>query len=258
MAGDRAFRQRAGERVQQKLPIQQAKPDAVFSSLYNAEIHWEKCNAVGNSSWVFLSNMIPWSKGIAYAQSFVTTPKDVEAVLHLGIMGNYKVWVNDRLIMSEPEMRNAEVQAFAAPCQLKKGVNRILVQLDSWNRKTLVSRLQICDKKGIPITGLQNSTVYATYPDESRLPMPEAIPYFATTFFRKANWPPTLKTWSTISYWPAAMAVRLTIRPPWKRSIKHSEKAPNCSLFHYYRMAYYQVLQNSTGADEESKTILSD
>ncbi|MEO6038850.1 MAG: DUF3857 domain-containing protein [Saprospiraceae bacterium] len=237
-------------------PIEHPEPDAVFISSYNADIRWQKAVAVSASGWVFAGNMITWNNAISYAQSFVTAPKDLNAIVTLANIGSFKVWVNDRLIMSDPEMRYAEEQVFQAPCRLKKGMNRILVQNGSLQRGAQGFRLQLCDEQGHLLPDLSSSLTYAPYPKEAAGKMPERIPLFAETFFKAklaakpdnlVNYLLLARYYSNVSDYSAFLE---TIN-------KALEQAPNCSLLHYYKFAALHRLKNLTGADEESKTIVS-
>lgn len=237
-------------------PIEHPEPGAVFTSLYNSEISWQKANSVSATGWVYMGNMVSWTNGIAYAQTFVTAPADMDVMVSLASIGNFKVWVNDQLILSDPEMRSCEDQVFQAPCRLKKGVNRILVQNGFLRQASHGFRLYLCDKNGNPLPGLQSSATYAPYPKNAGQPMPERIPFYAETYFKEKL---AADNKNLINYLLLAQYYHYISDYTSAQEIINQalEKSPNCALLHYSRYFIVEGLQNMTAHDEESKTIIS-
>mgnify|MGYP000608831952 CR=1 FL=1 len=164
-------------------PITQPEPTALFKSTYNSDIQWFKPSAINGEGVIVPSFFVKHSTGIVFAQSFVTAPADIEATLALGFAGNIRVWVNDRLIISEQEYRRTDFDLYKAKCRLKKGVNRVLVQIGFENTDNYTFFLRFVDEQANQIPGLSSSASYAPYTkDESNL-VATPIPFFAEAYF---------------------------------------------------------------------------
>jgi tetratricopeptide (TPR) repeat protein len=166
-------------------PIAQPEPDAMFKSTYNADIQWFKPSSPIGEGSIVPNFYVRYSTGIVYAQTFVTAPSDLETTLAMGFTGNIRVWVNDRLILSEQEYRRTDFDLYKAKCQLKKGVNRVLVQIGFEDNTDNSFFLRFVDDQANQIPGLSSSAKYTPYvKDDSRL-VPTPIPFFAEKFLEE-------------------------------------------------------------------------
>lgn len=165
-------------------PITQPEPGAKFKAANNADIYWFTPSADDGDPWVMTGDYIQWQTGIIYTQTFVTSPMDQEVILGLGFTGNAKIWVNDRLLFAEREMRTTDFDFYRVPCTLKKGVNRVLVQLGYLEEDHPNFVVRFLDQKGDLVSGLSSSGVYVPYVKDENKTLPKALPFFAEEFFR--------------------------------------------------------------------------
>lgn len=165
-------------------PIEQAEPTAKFKASNNSEIYWFTPSADDGDPWLMTGDYIQWETGIVYAQTFVNSPSDQDVLLGLGFTGSAKVWLNDRLLFAEQEPRTTDFDFFRVPCSLKKGVNRVLVQLGYVNEGGPNFIVRFLDQKDNLLPGLISSATYAPYPKDSQKELPKVLPFFAEEFFR--------------------------------------------------------------------------
>lgn len=166
-------------------PISQPKPDAKFQALNNSDIWWISKSDEFHDGWVSVEEQIKWRSGIAYAQSFITSAQDQDAVLALGYTASsLKIWVNDQLVFAEQLHRHTDFDVFKAPVKLKKGVNRVLLQIGLVEDGTMNFGLRFLDKSGRPASGLQSSTIYQPYAKADGA-LPARQPFYAVEYFKK-------------------------------------------------------------------------
>jgi predicted Zn-dependent protease len=164
-------------------PIAQPKADARFISSDNAEISWFTPSAHADD-WVRTSAFIPEYTAVVYAQTFVEAPADMEAILALGIGGTAKVWVNDRLILTEDEEVVSEIDTYKAKCVLKKGYNRILVQLGYTSNESPNFIVRLLDKNHQLLPVLNHTPQYQEYAkDTAPFDAGQVIGHFAENYW---------------------------------------------------------------------------
>jgi|GEM_PF-2354004 len=108
------------------------QPEAKFKSKYGGEVAWNNPQYISNSAYEWKSTYENSSDAIIYAQKFIETDKDQEVLLSMGYSGSLKVWINDQVIYSEPELRSTTADHFQIRFNLPKGKNRLLVQLGNY------------------------------------------------------------------------------------------------------------------------------
>ncbi len=81
-------------------------------------------------------------------------PQDQTVYCNIGCAGSVKVWINDELVIAESKERSTELDNYSVKYDLKKGVNRVLVQLGYTNSSYPSFSLRITDDKYRPITNL--------------------------------------------------------------------------------------------------------
>jgi len=145
-------------------PVDHPEPDAVFKSLTNADIKWFVPSTEIKEGWTVVDNQFNNYSAVVYAQNFVNSTTDQEMYCDAGCSGSLKVWINDELIIYEPEERVTEMDAYIAKCKLKKGVNRVLVQLGFTNNSFPNFTIRFTDEKQQLISGISGSSVYSPYP----------------------------------------------------------------------------------------------
>lgn len=164
-------------------PVSQVDNSKPFINKFGARVGWFDIPAVRNDRWVDFTYYFSNShNSIVYAQAFVTSDKDQEVQLRIGVSGSVKAWVNDALAISEQEERNNGTDSYIAIVKLNKGVNRLLIQLGESYCNNLNFMVRLTDQKGMPIDGLVVSTEPQSYKKETsyvaKAVTPEAVTYF--------------------------------------------------------------------------------
>ncbi len=143
------------------------EPTAVFKSATNADVKWFAPNAENKDGWNPVIYQINRQTAVTYAQTFLNSPEDLSVILNIGFSGAIKVWLNDELTISEPIERVTDFDAYSVKCNLKKGTNRLLVQLSYSNSTYPNFSVRITDDNFMPIRGLAGSSLYAAYPKKN-------------------------------------------------------------------------------------------
>jgi tetratricopeptide (TPR) repeat protein len=164
-------------------PLEHPEATAAFKSSMNAMVKWFKPSYLSQEGWVFLHSHFQVNTGITYAQSFVYAPTDMKVVLHAGINGSIKVWVNDGLVISKAAERVTELDTYQAYVQLKKGYNRVLVQTGFTDnaRSNFIVRFTTPD--GQLIEGLKTSSDLQAYTKQPGSTAEHELKHFAEAFF---------------------------------------------------------------------------
>lgn len=165
-------------------PLQHPEPDAVFKSLSNADVKWIVPAAEIKDGWIPVCYQFNNSTAVVYAQNFVNSPTDQAVYCNVGVTGSVKVWINDELVIAESKERVTDLDAYTVKYDLKKGVNRVLIQLGFSNSSYPNFTLRFTDDKYRQIPDITGSSTYSTYPkvvNSNKKFTP--IPVFAETFF---------------------------------------------------------------------------
>lgn len=235
-------------------PISQPGPDARFKATNNSDIYWFTPPKTDHDGWEMAGMYISWKTGIIYAQSFVTAPEDMDLRLALGVTSSStKIWVNDQLLFAELEDRHTDFDLVQVPCKLKKGVNRVLLQLGLPGDQTSNFCLRFLDKNGVLASGLSSSATYAAYPKATG-PAPAPIPFFAEEFFRnKVGKEPD----NLLNYY---LLCETYLRSEKSREgleiiEKALQKAPDNVLLRFQRLNCLRKLDNRTALTQEIEDI---
>jgi len=105
-----------------------------------------------------------------------------DAYLCTGFAGNIKVWVNDQLVISVPEEKVTELDAYNTKCHLNQGCNRILVQV---GRDDDVPNfiVRLTDANYEPLTNISSTPTPHDYKKVSGESLNSGIPLFAENYF---------------------------------------------------------------------------
>lgn len=164
--------------------LENPRPDAEFKSLNNAPIQWFRPAHINPEGWIFLDNYVKSSTALVYAQTFVYSPEDRKVVVNAGVNGSLKVWVNDALLISESEERVTELDLYKSYAHLKKGYNRVLVQVGFTSNSGSNFVLRFTDENGYPSEGLTTEAAYQPYTAD-KTHKADRIPLFAEAYFEK-------------------------------------------------------------------------
>ena len=145
-------------------PLQHPEPEAVFKSAANADIKWFTPPMMNRDGWTFPYGHIRYSTGVIYAQNFINAPEDMKVLLNVGFNGAIKVWVNDELVITEKKELVTEVDYCKNYVELKKGFNRLLIQVSYTNNSFPNFIIRLTDDKCVPVKGLTYTAELQKYP----------------------------------------------------------------------------------------------
>lgn len=166
-------------------PLEHPEPNAVFKSLTNADVKWFTPPSEDNGGWTPVIYQFNKNTAIVYAQSFVNSPIDQTVLCNIGCSGTIKAWINDELVISDSKSRNTELDNYSVRYHLKKGVNRVLIQLGFTDLSYPKFSLRFTDKNYRPIANITGSSAYAPYPKKLNSHTKyELIPQFAEQYFK--------------------------------------------------------------------------
>lgn len=162
--------------------LSKPQTDAKFKGKKNLEFGWRKVPNTKHDKWFDFTFYDDPSNAIIFAQTFVNAPSEINAQLRIGVSGSVKVWVNDKLIITEAEERNNDLDAYISTLKLNAGYNRILVQIGESYAGRSNFLIRVTDKDGRPIPGLTSIDEYKDYKKEdsfvAKTVRPKAYDYF--------------------------------------------------------------------------------
>lgn len=77
--------------------------------------------SLGNSIW-------PAESAVAYAETFVTSPRDREVLLSLSTTNDVRAWIDGRLVLSDEKVFHDDLDNVVARVALKAGTSRLLIK----------------------------------------------------------------------------------------------------------------------------------
>lgn len=170
-------------------PLHEPKAGKGFTIYNNTTADWFVPPIPTNEGWAFVGQYFPavTGTGIGYSQSFVKAPAATDALLALGGAGAFKVWVNDRLLITHAEEARTELDQHVVPVHLNAGYNRVLVQTGFTRQSEAVNFIiRFINDRHDPIPGLENTAAVQPYTVDKQTAQPEEIPHFAVAFFKEA------------------------------------------------------------------------
>lgn len=166
-------------------PVEHPEASAVFTSVNNAEIKWFTPTHEAEEGWTYPFPHIRYSTAVIYGQTFVKAPADMKVLLNAGGSGNLKVWVNDELVLSESKERITELDTYNNYVELKKGYNRLLVQLGYVDKSFPNYIIRFTDDRFYPVKGLSYSSEVQPYTKAKGGRILQSVPHFAEAFFEQ-------------------------------------------------------------------------
>jgi tetratricopeptide (TPR) repeat protein len=165
-------------------PLKEPNKGKGFTSYNNTSIDWFTPSITDNAGWMFVGTLFPAASSVGYAQTFVYSPAEQDAILCLGGNGSLKAWVNDKLLIAQEDELATELDKFNVRVHLKKGYNRVLVQIGFTNPgSNFIVRLT--DDKYETLKGISTSGKVETYVVDNSTDTPELLPHFAESYFKK-------------------------------------------------------------------------
>ena len=162
--------------------LEHPESNAVFKNKIKTNISWFKPPVERSDKWFDFTYLFEINNSIMYAQTFVNSPIDQDVIMRSGCSGSLKIWVNDKLITSEITERNCDLDIYANTVQLKKGYNRVLVQIGESEAGRANFLIRMTDKDGNTIQGLSTQPTAQPYPKSGEYNS-VSIPFFAETYF---------------------------------------------------------------------------
>ena len=147
--------------------IENPTSSASFINKHDAPVHWFESNLFQVGEWNRTVYHFNTDNSIVFAQTFIESPSDQNCELRLGTSGSAKVWLNDKLVMSEEEEYNNGIDTYRSQVQLKKGWNRVLIQLGTSEISSQNFMLRMTDAKGTPLQGLTHNPKHQAYTKQS-------------------------------------------------------------------------------------------
>lgn len=167
-------------------PITQLEPGKGFISYNNTAIDWFTPSLTNRQGWVFVGTVFPANPAIGYMQTFVQSDAEKDALLCLGGAGAFKVWLNDKELISEADEKTTELDFYKVKCRLNKGYNRVLVQIGytaSTSNPNFIVRLT--DERYAPLKGITSTSKLQPYNKDLSASKPVSVPHFAEEYFRR-------------------------------------------------------------------------
>lgn len=165
-------------------PLEHSEPTATFRSLTNADVKWITPSDELKDGWTPVCYQFNNQTAVVYAQNFVNSAIGQTVYCNVGVTGSIKVWINDELIISESKERVTDMDTYTVKYDLKKGANRVLVQLGYTASSYPNFNLRFTDEKYKSLTNITGSSVYTSYPkvagSEKKF---DLVPHFAEAFF---------------------------------------------------------------------------
>jgi transglutaminase-like putative cysteine protease/predicted Zn-dependent protease len=158
---------------------------AKFTGINNIEISWFTPAKLNREGWIFTYAHLPEKSAIIYAQTFVNAPDDMKVLLNAGSNGSLKIWVNDGLVLSEAKERVTELDYYKNYCTLKKGYNRVLIQLGYTNNSIPNFILRFTDEQLNPVKNLSSTSKVQAYSKGTDALNTGSLKHFAEDFFEK-------------------------------------------------------------------------
>lgn len=165
-------------------PLENPKSTAGFSNKYKANVNWISMPPSRRDKWIDFTYVYYADNSIIYAQTFVNSPIEQDVQLRVGVSGSLKTWVNDNLLYSETEERNNDLDSYIFTAHLKKGYNRLLIQIGNSEISSSNFMVRITDPTGNSISGLTVSAEPQAYTKDLSFKS-KVIPSSTETFFQK-------------------------------------------------------------------------
>ena len=94
-----------------------------------AAVAWRRIKAEA-SGYVRLTELVtPNTQAIVYALGWLSAPADMDAMMLVGSDDGVRVWINDRLVHSNPAYRGAYPDQDRVPVHLRQGWNKVLLKV---------------------------------------------------------------------------------------------------------------------------------
>lgn len=157
-----------------------------FTDRNGAKVDWFVIPSYKNSGWVDMEYHFLTGNSVVLAQTFVNSPTERKVFIRFGYAGSVKFWLNDDLIFTEQEEVDLEQSSVVIETTLKKGNNRLLLQLGASEENDMNFMIRLTDEKGRVMKDLTSSPQYADYPKNPAPGFTLHKPFFLEHFEKMA------------------------------------------------------------------------
>jgi Transglutaminase-like enzymes, putative cysteine proteases len=156
-----------------------------FKGMNDVDVKWFTPIKTTHEGWCMCYPTFKQSTAIVFTQTFVYSPKDIKVLLNAGVNGSIKVWVNDANIIAESKERKTELDYYKNYCSLKKGYNRVLVQIGYSNNTNPNFIIRFTDDSLMPINDLASTSQVQPYSKDISSSSTNSLKHFAEECFEK-------------------------------------------------------------------------
>lgn len=164
-------------------PEQNDDPSAVFTSADGGELRWFAPPEQRLDGWVDLTYFSSRVAGQYYAVAYVKSPAQQRVQFRLGTSGSFKLFLNDTLIREDRHELNNDVDSYITEATLASGWNKVMVKVGASRIDACNFLLRLTSAAGIPVDGLDYSTVPQSY--TAVAPEPRIIAHPYTRYFNE-------------------------------------------------------------------------
>ena len=131
------------------LPEDKIDIEETYEGKNKVAAEWRRPFDYGSSGYADLNSLFGINDyAVAYALTYIYSPKERDVQLRVGSDEGIKIWLNDKVIFSYTAERSAEVDDDIIKAHLEKGWNRILVKVsDTWGSWGFYFRITNLDGK---------------------------------------------------------------------------------------------------------------
>jgi len=125
-----------------------------------ASVHWQDLPVSANpaQSWKMdLLQALGGQQRVAYARTWIHSPKEQNVRMEIGSDDGLKVWLNDRLVHADNTARPLQPGSDVVDVTLKQGWNRLLLKVTQ-NSEAWEFCLRFAQPSGEPVAELRAST----------------------------------------------------------------------------------------------------
>jgi tetratricopeptide (TPR) repeat protein len=144
-------------------PINYPEPNSVFKNKYNADVKWFPAKGYGRGEWIRFWYYFNVKNSIVFAQTFVRSDSNMTVQANLGVSGSVKMWTNDQLNYKEEEELNNGQNSYIFEIKLKKGWNRLLLQMGASENTSSNFFLTLTDFDGNYLQNVSYSNEFHQY-----------------------------------------------------------------------------------------------
>ncbi len=162
--------------------LDKPEADAQFTGKKGLKFGWRTVPYTKHNKWFDFTYYNNYSNAIIFAQNFVKSPADINGQLRIGVSGSVKVWVNDKLVISEADERNNDLDSYISTIKLNAGYNRILIQIGESYAGRSNFLVRLTDENGKNLEGITSTAMPQAYIKETTF-KPAFVKLPAITFF---------------------------------------------------------------------------